>query len=82
MHAPGRLADPSAAVALLWMHRSLSFQHAMLDGLCSRRDTKLAINPDPTPIPDPNPNPSPNPTPGATPSSPLTLTLSLTLTLP
>ena len=42
MHAPGRLADPSAAVALLWMHRSLSFQHAMLDGLCSRRDTKLA----------------------------------------
>lgn len=42
MHAPGKLADPSAAVALLWMHRSLAFQHAMLDGLCSKRESKLS----------------------------------------
>ena len=42
MHAPGKLADPSAAVALLWMHRSLAFQHGMLEGLCSKRESKLS----------------------------------------
>ena len=42
MHAPGKLADPSAAVALLWMHRSLAFQHAMLVGLCSKREIKFS----------------------------------------
>jgi hypothetical protein len=40
LHAPGKLADPSAAVALLWMHRSLAFQHAMLEGLCTNRGSK------------------------------------------
>lgn len=42
MHTPGKLADPSAAVALLWMHRSLAFQHAMLDGLCCKRESKFS----------------------------------------
>jgi len=41
IHSPGRLADPSAAVALLWMHRSLAFQSSMLDGLVSSRSGKV-----------------------------------------
>ena len=41
IHAPGRLADPSAAVALLWMTRSLAFLHSILDGLASSRQAKI-----------------------------------------
>lgn len=41
IHSPGKLADPSAAVALLWMYRSLAFQSSMLDGLVSSRSGKV-----------------------------------------
>ena len=39
MHkAGGVLADPSAAIALIWLRRSLDFQNCLLDGLGTDRD--------------------------------------------
>ena len=39
--AGGVLADPSAAIALVWMRRSLEFQNAVMDGMQSDRQSAL-----------------------------------------
>ena len=42
-HKPGGvLADPSAAIALLWMRRTLQFNCALLDRLCSSGTLTMA----------------------------------------
>jgi hypothetical protein len=40
--AGGVLADPSAAIALVWMRRSLEFQNGVLDGMHSDRASVLS----------------------------------------
>jgi hypothetical protein len=40
--AGGVLADPSAAIALVWMRRSLDFQNAVLDGMHTDRAAPLS----------------------------------------
>ena len=40
--AGGVLADPSAAIALVWIRRSLDFQNSILDGLANDRFAALA----------------------------------------
>jgi hypothetical protein len=42
VHKPGRLKDPSGAMGLLWIHRSLSCQHRMYGMLLENRDPQEA----------------------------------------
>jgi ribosomal protein S6 len=42
IHKPGRLKDPSGAMGLLWIHRSLSCQHRMYGMLLENRDPQEA----------------------------------------
>ena len=37
------LADPSAGIALVWMHRSLSFTNAVLEGLNADRSSAVSV---------------------------------------